>query len=35
MEHPAEIEAALKIGQEKARVIASDVLRRVRARVGY
>ena len=35
MEHPAEIEAALKIGQEKARVVASDVLQRVRARVGY
>ncbi len=35
MEHPEEIESALKIGQEKARKIASEVLQRVRSRVGY
>lgn len=35
MEHPEEIESALKIGQEKARKIASEVLNRVRLRLGY
>lgn len=35
MEHPEEIESALKIGQERARKIATDVLRRVREKVGY
>ena len=35
MEHPEEIESALKIGQEKARKVASEVLQRVRLRVGY
>lgn len=35
MEHPEEIEAALKIGQEKARKVASEVLQRARSRVGY
>lgn len=35
MSHPDEIEAALKIGAEKARRIASNVLQRVRDKVGY
>lgn len=35
MEHPEEIESALKIGQIKARNVASEVLQRVRSRVGY
>ena len=35
MEHPEEIESALKIGQEKARKVASEVLQRVRLRLGY
>lgn len=35
MEHPQEIESALKIGQEKARKVASEVLQRARSRVGY
>jgi hypothetical protein len=35
MDHPEEIESALKIGQEKARKVASEVLQRVRSRVGY
>lgn len=35
IEHPEEIESSLKIGQEKARKVASDVLQRVRTRVGY
>jgi tryptophanyl-tRNA synthetase len=35
MEHPEEIESALKIGQGKARSVASEVLERVRSRVGY
>jgi len=35
MAHPEEIESALKIGQEKARKVASKVLERTRARVGY
>lgn len=33
--HPEEVESALKIGQKKARDVASEVLRRVRSRVGY
>lgn len=35
MEHPEEVEAALKIGENRARKIASDVLKRVREKVGY
>lgn len=35
MEHPSEIEDALKIGAAKARESASHVLSRVRAKVGY
>lgn len=35
MEHPEEIESALKIGQERARKVATDVLQRVREKVGY
>lgn len=35
MAHPEEIEAALKIGQDKARLVAKDVLQRVRTKVGY
>lgn len=35
MAHPEEIEAALKIGQERAQQIAKNVLNRVRAKVGY
>ncbi|MCJ8290646.1 MAG: tryptophan--tRNA ligase [Crocinitomicaceae bacterium] len=35
MDHPEEIESALKIGQEKARKVASQVLQRVRLRLGY
>ena len=35
MAHPEEIESALKIGQEKARKVASEVLQRTRLRVGY
>lgn len=35
IEHPEEVEAALKIGADKARVVAADVLRRVRDKVGY
>ncbi|PHR32529.1 MAG: tryptophan--tRNA ligase [Fluviicola sp.] len=35
MDHPEEIESALKIGQEKARKVASQVLQRVRSRLGY
>lgn len=35
MEHPEEIESALKIGENKARKVASEVLQRVRSRVGY
>ncbi len=35
MTHPEEIESALKIGQKKARDVASEVLKRVRSRVGY
>ncbi len=35
MAHPEEVEAALKIGQEKARKIAMVTLSRVRSKVGY
>lgn len=35
MEHPDEIESALKVGEEKARNVASEVLKRVRSRLGY
>lgn len=35
MEHPNEIDEALKIGEGKARKIASEVLHRVREKVGY
>lgn len=35
MAHPGEIEDALKIGAEKAKVIATDVLQRVRDKIGY
>ena len=35
MNNPSEIESALKIGEEKARVVAKDVLKRVREKVGY
>lgn len=35
MDHPEEIESALKIGQEKARKVASEVLQRVRSGLGY
>lgn len=35
MNNPEEIESALKIGEEKARVVARDVLKRVREKVGY
>lgn len=35
MEHPEEIEAALAIGQEKARKIAAETLKRARTKLGY
>ncbi|NVK66747.1 MAG: tryptophan--tRNA ligase [Flavobacteriales bacterium] len=35
MDHPEEIEAALKIGEDKARKVASKVLARAREKVGY
>ena len=35
MTHPEEIEAALKIGADKARKIAASVLKRVRDKIGY
>lgn len=35
MAHPEEIESALQLGQEKARKVASETLKRVRSRVGY
>ncbi|MCH2225061.1 MAG: tryptophan--tRNA ligase [Crocinitomicaceae bacterium] len=35
IEHPSEIESALKIGQERAKIVAQDVLQRVRSKVGY
>ncbi|MBC2838276.1 tryptophan--tRNA ligase [Robiginitalea sp. SC105] len=34
-EHPAEVDEALEIGAQKARVVASEVLERVRAKLGY
>jgi tryptophanyl-tRNA synthetase len=33
--NPSEIDAALQIGAEKARLVANDVLKRVRTKVGY
>lgn len=35
MAHPAEIDAALQIGAQKARVVAQEVLQRTRKKVGY
>ncbi len=35
MADPSKIDAALKIGAEKARLIAKDVLKRVRSKIGY
>ena len=35
MANPSEIDAALQIGAEKARLVANDVLKRVRTKVGY
>ncbi len=35
MDNPGEIDAALKIGAEKARLVAKEVLKRVREKVGY
>jgi tryptophanyl-tRNA synthetase len=35
MANPAEIDAALQLGAEKARKVANDVLNRVRSKVGY
>jgi tryptophanyl-tRNA synthetase len=35
MEHPEEIEEALKIGAERARKVAGDVLARTRYKIGY
>ncbi|MDH4472018.1 MAG: tryptophan--tRNA ligase [Fluviicola sp.] len=35
MNNPGEIDAALQIGAEKARLVAKDVLKRVREKVGY
>ena len=35
MAHPAEIDAALQIGAQKARVVAQEVLQRTRQKVGY
>ena len=35
MEHPEEVEAALKIGAERARKVASEVLKKTRVKVGY
>lgn len=35
MENPNEVDDALKIGQEKARLVAQNVLKRVREKVGY
>jgi tryptophanyl-tRNA synthetase len=35
MSNPSEIDAALQIGAEKARLVANDVLNRVRTKVGY
>jgi tryptophanyl-tRNA synthetase len=35
IDNPQEIEDALKVGAERARSVASDVLLRVRSKVGY
>ena len=35
MENKDEIDQALKIGAEKATIVANDVLQRVRAKIGY
>jgi tryptophanyl-tRNA synthetase len=35
IENPQEVEDALKIGAERARIVATDVLKRVRSKVGY
>ena len=35
MANPSEIDAALQIGAQKAQVVANEVLKRVRAKVGY
>ena len=35
MDHPNEVEAALKIGAEKARLVADKTLLRVREVMGY
>ncbi len=35
MEHPAEIDAALETGAKKARLVAAEVLKRVREKLGY
>jgi len=35
MANPSEIDTALQIGAEKARLVANDVLKRVRTKVGY
>ena len=35
MDHPAEIDAALEIGAQKARIVATEVLERVRIKLGY
>ena len=35
MSHLVEIDKALAIGVEKAKIVADDVLHRVRAKVGY
>lgn len=35
MEHPEEVEAALKIGADRAQNVASNVIKRTRERVGY
>jgi len=35
MDHKNEIDEALAIGKQKAKIVASEVLQRVRAKVGY
>jgi len=35
MENLSEIDKALSIGAEKAKLVAADVLKRVRAKLGY
>jgi len=35
MAHPEEVDAALAIGAKRAKEVASDVLKRVRSKVGY